>query len=611
MSKPDASTLVVSTGTNERTVVLDDIVSGEIAERAEGESNVWIKRLRHARVEGQSFRDRFTLRGDSLWWFAELYLHKRRIVTRAFRALHALENLAAERPVSWAVDGRDAVVSHIAHLVAERRGFRCRGPRDHRERTGRFEREVKAVFHTVTALADRLRPARAPRSDRPVVAAFVHSAFAQAAAEDEAYVGPVLRELEDRLGGGTPHLVGLGPRTNFRVRRWRDRIREFADPAARGLGLTPVAAYAGWRDLEPSLAQWRARGEVARALRASTDLCAAAIVNGYDLWKLLAPELDGIADLQFPWSTRAMDEAGAALDRLQPRIVVTYAEAGGWGRALILEARRRGIPVVALQHGFIYRHWLNYLHESDEMAPSAGNVADRGFPYPDRTLVFDEFAREHLEHHGRFPPSTLTVTGSSRLDELMAAARRTDDDGRRAIRASLGMDATSPLVLVAAKYTQIAPAFGALVKAVREMPQVVLVVKPHPAEGGEPYLRAAHGAANVRVAPSSLPLAQLIGLASALVTANSTAAIEAMPLGVPALVVGLPNNLSPFVDAGVMAGAASTGAIEPALRAVLYDEEMRGRLAAARGAFLARYDIRCDGGAARRAADVILELSGH
>ena len=64
-----------------------------------------------------------------------------------------------------------------------------------------------------------------------------------------------------------------------------------------------------------------------------------------------------------------MDEAGAALDALRPRVALTYAEAGGWGRALMLECRRRGIPSVGLQHGFIYRHWLNYLHEPDEMAP--------------------------------------------------------------------------------------------------------------------------------------------------------------------------------------------------------------------------------------------------
>ena len=34
---------------------------------------------------------------------------------------------------------------------------------------------------------------------------------------------------------------------------------------------------------------------------------------------------------------------------------------------------------------------------------------------------------------------------------------------------------------------------------------------------------------------------------------NSTVAIDGLVLGVPALVIGLPNNLSPFVEAGAMA----------------------------------------------------------
>lgn len=603
--------IIVSTAGGQRELTLDDLVSPGIAERAEIESNAWIKQLRLARIDGAAFRDRFTVRGDSLWWFAELYLHKRRVVTRAFRALRALQPLTDERPLSWRVEGDDAVLRQVAHAMAEKEGFSCDGPRESRPRRSRLATEVKAIFHTATALADRLRPTSPPRHGRPAVAAFVHSAFARGAADDETYLGPVLRELRARVGDDGLHLVGLGPRTNFKVRRWRDRAREFADPGARALPLTPIDAYAGWQDLAPSLAQWRARGEVARALRASEELRTASMIDGIDLWELVAPELDGIADLQFPWSARAMDEAGAALDRLAPGAVVTYAEAGGWGRALTLEARRRAIPVIALQHGFIYRHWLNYRHEADEMIASPANSADRGFPLPTRTLVFDDFAREYLEQYGRFPSSSLTVTGSLRLDAVVQEGQRVTGEDRRAIRARLGAADSAAIVVVAAKYAQLPEAFRALVTAIGEMHDVLLVVKPHPAEGDTPYRKAMRGMDNGRIAPRDVSLGALTAVASVLVTANSTAAIEAMPLNVPALVVQLPNNLTPFVDAGVMAGAATIDDIEPALRALLYDGEMRGRLAAARGAFIARYGIHADGGAARRAADVILELSGH
>jgi len=603
------SALEVETASGRRAVDLDGLLEPEAIERADVASNQWIKQLRHAQIGGVSLRDRFTHRGDSLWWFAELYLHKARVIVRAFRAVAAMEHVwAADPGARWFVDGSDAVVGHVAQAFAVRHAIGCTGIADRRARSHSAGMRAKALFHTATAMADRLRPASAPNTGPVRVAAFVHSAFVGGRASDEAYVGPVLRELTGRLPGGVG-LVGLGPRTNFRVRRWRDRLREFIDPRPQDLAATPVTAFAGWGVLEPSRAVWKARDSNLALLTGSQDLRAASVVGGYDLWPLVESELRGVADLQFPWSARAMDEAGAALDALRPKVVITYAEAGGWGRALVLEARRRGIPTVALQHGFIYRHWLNYLHEPDEMQPSAANPADGGFPRPDCTLLFDELTREHLEARGHFPPDSLRVTGSARLDAIVAAARAFDPAARSALRAQLGAGADSPIVVVAAKYVQLGAAFAALVEAARAMPDIRLVVKPHPAEGARPYLQASQRVANVVMAPPSAGLGQLTAVASALVTANSTAAIEAMPLGVPTLVVALPNNLSPFVEAGAMAGAGSPQAVAPALRALLYDREMRQRVAVAQEAFMRRYRIEADGRAAERAAEAILSLA--
>ena len=305
-----------------------------------------------------------------------------------------------------------------------------------------------------------------------------------------------------------------------------------------------------------------------------------------------------------------MDEAGAALDALCPDVAFTYAEAGGWGRALMLEARRRKVATVALQHGFIYRHWLNYLHEPDEMAPSPANPADSGFPRPDHTLIFDEFTREHLEGAGHFPPESLSVTGSARLDAIVVAARAYDPAARAALRAQLGAGADTPIVVVAAKHVQLGSALPRWLRPPPRCPTFASSIKPHPAEGR----RAVPGGAaddvpNVVLAPPSAGLGQLTAVASALVTANSTAAIEAMPLGVPALVVALPNNLSPFVEAGVMTGAATAADVAPALKALLYDREMRQRVSAGQEAFMRRYGIEADGQAARRAADLIVSLT--
>jgi hypothetical protein len=151
--------------------------------------------------------------------------------------------------------------------------------------------------------------------------------------------------------------------------------------------------------------------------------------------------------------------------------------------------------------------------------------------------------------------------------------------------------------------------FPQLVAEAAGLPGVRLVVKPHPAETAAPYLAAAQGAAHVGVAPSGVDLADLTRIARLLVTVNSTAAIEAMVMGVPSLVLAMPNNLTPFVEAGAMAGVVEGAPIGPALRALLADEHGRAALLRRSAAFMERHRVGSDGGAARRAAEEIAGLA--
>ncbi len=307
--------------------------------------------------------------------------------------------------------------------------------------------------------------------------------------------------------------------------------------------------------------------------------------------------------MQWPWSVRAMDEAGAALDALNPGVVVTYAEAGGGGRALMLEARRRGVPSVGLQHGFIYRHWLNYRHEPDEMA-ACGD--DRGFPRPDLTLLFDGYAAGYLQSAGAFPPASLAVTGSPRLDEL-ASRVASAAPGRTGIRRDASVPADGRLVVLAAKFSEIREELTALFDAALTLPDVVVLVKPHPADRVEDYTRVAAGRPGIRVAPPDADLGRLLAAADAVATMNSTVAIDAMVLGVPSVVVGLPNNLTPFVDAGVMFGGERPS-LPAVLETVLYDRQARDGWRRRAEAYVAQHHMRADGQAAARAASAILRV---
>jgi hypothetical protein len=582
------------------------LLTPELRETARREANLWIKRLRLVRYGGEPMRDRFLYRGDSLWWFTELYLHKMRKLDRAVSVTLALD-AARERhgAVRLSVDTADLVTRDAAHAFGRARGI----PVETRGREIERRRHAWPSYLVgLTATLSRLRPSRpTPRPKPAVVAAFVHSAFWRAEATgdgpgQESYIGPVLDAVASRLSPGDLSCVGLGPRRNFRARKWWDPV--LGSSAVHEL-VTPIERLAPRERLASALELWRRRSTLAEEITTGEEIRAAGEFRGCDLWQVLRRELEAVALLQWPWSARAMDEAASAIDALSPEVVLTYAEAGGWGRALVLEARRRGVRSVGVQHGFIYRHWLNYLHEPDELIPSG---SDRGAPIPDRTLVFDRYALGHLCSAGHFPDDAVRVTGNARLDELAGRFTR-HVANRDAIRRELGATPDGRVVVLAAKFSEIRQQIPDIVQAVEGLPQVRLVIKVHPAETADVYADAVRGARQTSIAAASVDLARLLSAADVIVTMNSTVAIDGLVLGLPALVVGLPNNLSPFVETGVMAGAEGVTELRHGLKSVLYDREAREALARAADDFIRRFDIRADGHAAERAADEILGMT--
>ena len=587
----------------EREAPLSALVTPDLAERARADTNAWIKRLRLVPYGGVSMRERFRYRDDSLWWFTELYLQKMRQLDQAVLTVVALDNAVEQyAPARLAIRAASVATAWAARAFGAARGL----PVDLR---GSAPAPASLFWPGaqvgITAALSRARnffehAPKGPESATGPIAAFVHTAFWRGS---EGYIGPILDAITLSAPGAL-RLVGVGPQRNFTLRRWWDPVAPPDD--LEGSPITPIEHFAPWSSLRESQALWRERSTLAEALVSGDGIRGAAHVHGCDLWPVLEHELRGVAEVQWPWSARAMDEAGAAIDALQCQTVVTYAEAGGWGRALMLEARRRGVPSAGVQHGFIYRHWLNYLHEADEMQPLG---TDRGFPAPDKTLLFDRYAEAHLRSAGAFPADRLAVTGSPGRDALVARVASFTPSERELARLQAGVVRhKQKLAVLAAKFTEISDALPALVGALRTEPDIHLAIKAHPAESSTVYAPLVAGQSNVTILGSDADLASLLAAADVVVTRNSTVAIDALVLGLPALVIGQPSNLSPFVDEGVMLGADDEAGINQVLHRLLYDREVQARLGAATEAFVERYDLRTRGTAAARAAGAILEM---
>ncbi len=606
----------VSAGGAAMTTPWSAVTTADLHEYARRDANAWIKRLRLVPYGAQTMRERFTYQGDSLWWFTELYLHKARLLETALVTVFALDAVRAQDGSARLVlTDADAVTAAAARAWGAARGVAVDTPgaAPLSAALAHRRREARAVgwsAYTARWGRRRVRPAPAAR------AAFVHTAFWR---EQDTYVGPVLDAVRARGGADALRLVGVGPRRTF---------AGGGGAAGAAAPVTPIEAMTPVSALRGSLSLWRERDALADAVTHGDAIRDAARVHDVDLWPVLDYALRATALVQWTWSAKAIDEMGAAIDALQCGTVVTYAEAGGVGRALVLAARRRNVRSIGLQHGFIYRHWLNYQHEPDEFEPRGD---DQGYPVPDQTLLFDGYAAEHLRTAGHFPPHTLTVTGSPRLDLLAAKLLVVTPTEASAVRDAVGaVRPEQKLVVLAAKFSEIRDDLPALVDALREEPDIHLVIKAHPAERADVYTPLVDGVYNITVAAADLDLAALLGAADLIVTKNSTVAYDGLALGIPALVIGLPNNLSPLVDAGVMAGTADCGpgtadsgprtadrglrtadCLRLSLRAVLYDQQVRDRLRDATVAFVAAHGLVATGTAAARAADVIVDLKSQ
>ena len=484
-----------------------------------------------------------------------------------------------------------AVVGHVAHPCAAAARHPCARPaRSRGLATGRHARESKRSFtpprRWPTGCDPRVpahrSPGRSPPSctrPLPVGAPGTRRTSARCCARSASSAGRRLR------------MVGLGPRTNFRVRRWRDRLREFADPAAHGLAprrSRPLRA--GGSSSPRSRGVDGARRRSWRCLTASADLRAARVVGGYDLWPL--PERSCAASPICSFLVGARDGRG----RRRPR----RAAARGShhlrrGRRMGTGADARGAPARHSHGRAATRLHLPPLAQLPARARRDAAVGGQpGRPRVPAAGLHADVRRAHAasisSSADTFPP-TACASRAARGSMRSWRRRELRSGGARARFARSSAPATDPpIVVVAAKYAQLGAAF---------------------ARAGRRRARDARHRAGDQAAPRRGRAALCAGRSQGVATSRGAGVGRAGPahrggLGCWSRPIprppsrrcrsasrrwwsALPNNLSPFVDAGAMAGAASRQAVAPALRALLYDREMRQRVAARQAAFMRRY----------------------
>jgi hypothetical protein len=580
----------------------------------------WTKEWgRRPLVDGKSFRQLLEWKGVSLWWFAELYLHHSTGATRRVRLVETFHRLlAALSPEEVESVGLAAEEQTLLARTCNARGVLFHGPR--RSGAAGFGPaslvSLGSRWNTVKTLLSAMKAAfggtpRLPRSSGRRILFLSHAAFWQRrrdpttgeTREYEHYFDRLIPDV-DADPGLEAFVVAVGPRAAFRRRGASDRMSDWARLHGAGGRYVHVNRFTSLAVFRETLRATREARRAWRSLRRSPGAHEAFSYRGVPFADLSGRDLAATLLLQLPWAVRSYEEMAAALAAVRPAALCLYAESSGWGRAALAASRAAGVASLAIQHGILYPKYYSYRHDPDE--------AD--CPLPDRTAVFGEAARRLLVSLGHYRPESLSVTGSPKFDDLVRSASAVD---RGALRASLGALDHDRLVVVASRFRgirqthqSIGSAFPALARAVEELGNVLCLVKPHPAEPAAPYEAVIRElrARRVRVLSPSSDLMELIQAADALVTVESLSAVEALVLDRPVLVLNMPTNLREMVDQGVALGVGSGEDPAPALRDVLFDAEIRGRLEAARRLYLSDVARGVDGRATERILALVHEM---
>lgn len=351
------------------------------------------------------------------------------------------------------------------------------------------------------------------------------------------------------------------------------------------------------------------------AIQRSGNLKRAFIFQGINLWEALYPRLSLLFRRQLP----ALAETVLAIKRLAQhrgvKLLVGVNEVAEYFRAGILAGNAFGIPSLTILHGLptkLHRHFI-------------GNE-----PFlATKMAVWGERCAEIKIEQG-IDPDRLVVTGAPVLDRLRREAEtlsRPNGETRRVALGRLGLDPDRKVVVFAPDHLNkgkltyditLSPAehtrlVRSVLEAMGQIPEAQLVIKLKADDQSHQRVRSLarrYGRGPV-VILRSIRWPELFVVADVLVIWHSTVGIEGLLYGLPMVTVNLTGRADrvDYAKRGVAIGVYEEGALSGAIRAALFDSEVRENLGQAVPDFLSTYAGPLDGRSAERVLALINEMT--
>ncbi len=303
----------------------------------------------------------------------------------------------------------------------------------------------------------------------------------------------------------------------------------------------------------------------------------------------------------------AIEAAREALEREHPQLLLVVGESRAEAKALLMAARERKVPSLALQHGRFADHYymLTQQDRSDDLI--------QGFPLPDRFALYGDYYKGYLQEKANIPREVLRVTGAPRWDFVAYPQAL---PARSLMATRLGLRDDLPIILLGTNELPEMPLVTRMVgSAMGHLPNGQLIVKLHPSERRSWSYRIVLQKAGIRraVFVQAGDLYELLACCNVVVTPVSTLVIDAAIMDRP-IILADPFRLhraALFGNHQAIRVAETAADLERHLHDVLAPDSLADVWRAQRADLAQRHAYQLDGLAYRRVVRLIDELIAH
>ena len=315
----------------------------------------------------------------------------------------------------------------------------------------------------------------------------------------------------------------------------------------------------------------------------------------------------------FPHNLKQISIAKHLIKRINPSVIVIEEETGMFERALLIAARLKGVPTLAIQHGNFNLTHTGYRFKKGQIAEDL-SICSPFVQIPDKTAVYGEYHKHLLTDMSAYPSHAVVVTGQPRYDLLISFG---EWFSRSRFERKWGISPNKKLILWTTQCHAFPDwenlsYFEAVFNALRIIENVTLIIKQHPGEG-ERYTQMIHRqvsdyGVDVRVVPKDMDTFEMLFVSDLLITNHSTTGMEAVALNKPVIILNLSGepDIVNYVEDGVALGVYKKEDLGPVIRKLLADDT---ELAVHRQEYVRKYLYKIDGKASERVAEVIRVLN--